>query len=182
MKFILKYWFIQWFLFLCLLYAGCTVGLWTFLNSSCTFLEAQQIIQGNSAQYCSSCSQLRSRSASAAKEERCSLKASQLSVSQPEAAGSTLCWEEVTHRGLFLLRSQGSQLRPCGLLDLVHGRVDISCACPWCEAVEAVLPRRLAGLRWDAEGGCSLRDTIAPGRLEVLWKGASAGILLCLLH
>lgn len=155
-----------------LLYAGCTVGLWTFLNSSYTFLEGQRIIQGNSAQHCRSLSQLRSRSASAAREERCSLKASQLSVSQPEAACSTSHREEMAHRGLSLPRSQGSQL------DLVHGRVHISPPCPWYNAAEAVLSQRLAGLRWDAEG-VLLRDTITLGRLEVLWKGASAGILLC---
>lgn len=135
--------------FLHLLYAGCIVGLWIFLNSSYTFLEGQRIIQGNSAQHCCSLSWLRFHSASAAREERCSLKASQLSVSQPEAACSTSPGEEMAHGGLFLLGSQGSQL------DLVRGHVDVSSSCPWCNAVEAVLPQRLAGLRWDAEGGCS---------------------------
>lgn len=97
MKFILKYRFLLWFFFLCLLYAGCTVGLWDFLNSSYVFLDVQRIIQGNSVQYCSSPSQLRSPSAITVKGERCSLRASQLPVSWPHyTSGRNGSWKSLT--------------------------------------------------------------------------------------
>lgn len=142
MKLILKYRFLLWFFFLCLLYAGCTVGLWALLNSSYVFLDVQRIIQGNSVQYCSSPSQLRFPSAITVKGERCSLRASWLPVSQPH------CVLGMAHGRVLLLRSQGKQLGPCALLGLVHGHVNISCLWPWCNAIKAVLPRKPTGPWW----------------------------------
>lgn len=164
----------QWFFFLLLLYAGRTLGLWTFLHSSYTFLEGQRIIQGNSAQHCCSLSQLRFHSARAAREERCSLKAFQLSVSQPEAACSTLGQEEMAHKGLFLLRSQGSQLDPAGSGVWACGCFISSSLvqCSWgCAAPEA--GRAQVGCL----GGMLLREIIALGRLEMLPKSRSAAPL-----
>ena len=125
---------------LCLLYAGCTIGSWAFLNRSYVFLDTQIIIQGNSAWYCSSPSKLRSPASAT--------KAGKMLIKIPSAASPTLCRVETAHGGVSLLRSQGVQLGPCVLLGVVCGHVNISCPCPWCGAIQAVLPQRLAGLWW----------------------------------
>lgn len=59
-----------------------------------------------------------------------------LTKSLSAASQLALRGEEMTHGGVG----------PHGLLGLVRGHANISCSCPWCDAIEAMLPQRLAGL------------------------------------
>lgn len=165
--------------FLCLLYAGCIVGLWTFLNSSHTFSERQRIIQGNSAQHCCSLFPAEVSFSKCCQGGEMLIKS--LSAVSQAARGSLL------H---FMSRRNGSQRT---LLDEVSG---ITTETPWPAGCGVwawgyFMSLSLVQCSWGcaapgagrAEVGCwggmLLRDTNALGRLEVLHKGASAGLLLC---